>query len=374
MNSTLLSIVVPVYNVSKYIKRCIESLINQDLNDIEIILINDGSTDDSLDICREYEKKFGNITVYSRDNSGLGATRNYGTNIAKGKYIAFVDSDDYVEKNMYKYMCTLIQKNDCDLCVCNYEMVYDKRIKSDSKQINNTATIYSDKYEIIKEYLLFHIQPFAWNKIYKREFLINNNIKFQEKTFYEDIVTTLNCLCLSKRIVVTNAKLYNYYQRDTSIMHSVTNKHMNDYINQINKFYNFIYSNYDIKLIEFELRVSKFRLTYNLLGILKEIGNYNILNNKFEKFYNDVIIFGASEGGSLLKYYFEKYNIRVKYFCDNSREKWGNKFEGIEIIKPQYLYQNTECDIFIASMYYDSIYLQLKEMNLHGRILDLDVF
>ena len=115
---TKVSIIVPVYNVSNYLGKCLESLVNQSLKDIEIIVINDGSTDNSLEIAREYEKKYSNIlTVYSQNNGGLSDARNHGLKYAKGKYIAFVDSDDYVKKDMFLKLYNYGVKNDLDVVV-----------------------------------------------------------------------------------------------------------------------------------------------------------------------------------------------------------------------------------------------------------------
>ncbi len=373
MKNVILSIVVPVYNVENYLERCIDSLLNQTLKSIEILLINDGSTDSSLKICEAYARSYQNIKVFSKENTGLGSTRNYGLLLSKGKYIAFVDSDDYVNKYMYEDMYKLIEKNNCDICECGYKKVYDEK-QSPINDNTYISKIYENKYDIVKEYLLFHIEPYAWNKMYRKDFLIENDIRFQEYTLYEDVVTTLKALSLCKKIIITDKKYYYYYQRPDSIMHKIKQKNKKDYINQITQFYQYLYSNYNLDIIQFPIRVSKFRLTYNLLNILKELDEEDILREKFAKFQKDVVIFGASDCGVLLKHYFQKNNIKVRYFCDNSPQKWGEMLDDTAIIKPSQLLVNDNFNICIGSMYYEEIYLQLKKMNLEKYVLDIEVF
>ncbi|UJF15261.1 glycosyltransferase [Jeotgalibaca sp. MA1X17-3] len=114
------SIIVPVYNVEKYLKKSIESLMNQTLKDIEIILVNDGSTDNSLFICKQYEKKDFRIKVIDKNNGGVSSARNIGIELASGQYIGFIDPDDWIEPEMYEKMYSKIEKTKSDVCICNY--------------------------------------------------------------------------------------------------------------------------------------------------------------------------------------------------------------------------------------------------------------
>ena len=121
-----LSIIVPIYNTEKYLRKCVDSLLEQDLDDYEILLINDSSPDSSIDIMKEYEEKFPNIIrIFSKENGGLGDTRNFGIPYAKGKYVTFVDSDDYIKENSLNRLCTKMDNEDLDILVYDFVKEYD---------------------------------------------------------------------------------------------------------------------------------------------------------------------------------------------------------------------------------------------------------
>ena len=148
------SVIVPVYNVEKYIRKCLDSLVNQTLEDIEIIVVNDGSKDSSIDILKEYAEKHNNIKVYEKENGGLSDARNYGLQFATGKYIAFLDSDDYVDVNLYKRMYEKAKAEDSDMVECNFYWVYDNKTKKDIGQ----------KYKGKKQ-MFEKARVVAWNKL-----------------------------------------------------------------------------------------------------------------------------------------------------------------------------------------------------------------
>ena len=132
------SIIVPVYNVEKYIEKCLKSLVNQTLKDIEIIIVNDGTKDNSQRIVDKYTKKYDFVKSYIKENGGLSSARNYGLKYANGEYIAFVDSDDYVDKDMYEIMYNKAKSNDFDVVVCNLKYIYD----SSASLVSSTYHVY----------------------------------------------------------------------------------------------------------------------------------------------------------------------------------------------------------------------------------------
>ena len=138
MDYPLISIIVPVYNVEKYLKRCVDSLINQTYSNIEIILVNDGSTDKSWDICQELESANANVVAVTKLNGGLSSARNYGLDFVKGQYVGFIDSDDWVEPDMYEYMYNLINTKKADSAQVKYELAYDNqhKITAHKEEIN----------------------------------------------------------------------------------------------------------------------------------------------------------------------------------------------------------------------------------------------
>jgi glycosyltransferase involved in cell wall biosynthesis len=206
-----LSIIVPVYNVEKYIDKCLESLVNQTMEAFEIIIVVDGSTDGSIDIVKEYKEKYPEmITYYETENRGLSAARNYGISKAKADYIGFVDSDDWVDKNMFKQLYELAIKDNCDIVSCGYTKIYKNEEKRIDLEINS-----NDK----KDDIIMKSRPYAWNKIYKKELFEKFNLKFPEGLIFEDICTVYPLMIRADKIGYINNCYYNYIcYRDDSIM------------------------------------------------------------------------------------------------------------------------------------------------------------
>ena len=221
-----ISVIVPVYNVEKYIEKCLNSLINQTLKNIEIIVVNDGTKDNSQDIIDKYTKKYKNITSYTKKNGGLSSARNYGMKKAKGEYISFIDSDDYVDIHMYEDMYNKAKEKDFDLVVCNLKYVYDTKEVLASSNLNNDLLT---KDQIKKSYL--YIYPAAWNKIYKKDLL--KNIEFKEKIWFEDVEFLYRLYPNINNMGYINKHYYYYVQRDGAIT-STFNKKLYDYISNWN--------------------------------------------------------------------------------------------------------------------------------------------
>lgn len=216
------SVVVPVYNTEKYLRRCLDSLVNQTLKDIEIIVINDNSPDNSKLILDEYEKKYKDkIKVFhNKTNKGIGYNRNLGIKKATGEYIAFVDSDDWVNETMYEKMYNKAKKDNLDLVVCNFHKMLEKEndeleeIEPDYKLKYFEDTTLKDKPE-----LLLEVNLAPWNKLYKKELL--SGVEFPEKLKYEDAIVVVKAMARAKKIGMVDEKL-NYYlvrsKSETTVM------------------------------------------------------------------------------------------------------------------------------------------------------------
>ena len=210
------SVIVPIYNVEKYLKKCLDSLVNQTLDDIEIILVNDGSKDNSKQIAEKFANDYPNKIIYlEKENGGLSSARNYGLKHAKGDYISFVDSDDYVSKNLYK---NLLEYMDND-----YDMVKFKIIKVD---INNNTFIENSslKFENKTGEEAFNIlykedvmTETAWAYLYKRTFWQENNFEFMKGMYHEDFGLIPLVLLKAKKVASTDVIGYYYVQSDNSI-------------------------------------------------------------------------------------------------------------------------------------------------------------
>lgn len=204
------SVIVPIYNVEKYLRRCIDSLINQTLKEIEIILVNDGSTDKSQDIIDSYSKKYPErIISLIKKNGGLSDARNYGLPYAKGKYIGFVDSDDYVDEKMFQLLFESAEENSADIVTCDYYKVYgDKKILVKSRNFEN------------KNDMLIAPLAAAWNKIYRREMLEKSGIIFPKGLIYEDTEFYAKLAMYCNKISYVEKPLVYYVQRVGSIANS----------------------------------------------------------------------------------------------------------------------------------------------------------
>lgn len=209
------SIIVPVYNMEKYIEKCLDSLVNQTLNDIEIVVVNDGSSDNSQRIIDKYVKKYPNkVKSYIKTNGGLGSARNYGIKKATSNYIMFVDSDDYIELNMAELLYNKVIMHNSDMAICELFSVNE-----DYKIIDKfSISLYNGCKNNLK-YILFN-NVSVWNRIYKKSIIINNNLEFRSGIWYEDIDFIIKYLTLSKKIEVVNEPLYNYLIRNGSIMNN----------------------------------------------------------------------------------------------------------------------------------------------------------
>lgn len=225
-NQVKISIVVPVYNVEKYLKRCLDSLVNQTLKDIEIICVNDGSKDNSLNILEEYAKKDGRIVILNQENAGLSAARNTGMNVVKGEYIGFVDSDDWVDLDFYEKLYFAAKNNDCDIAVADFIREHPTKKK---KRLNITKEeIFEkpeDKYLACKTYR----EGCVWNKIYRTEFLKRIDLKFVVGMYYEDRDFTARSLFYSKKLITVPNTYYRYFVNPKSIVKKGINVIQNDH-------------------------------------------------------------------------------------------------------------------------------------------------
>lgn len=206
----LISIVVPIYKVEKYLNRCIDSILNQTINNFELILVNDGSTDGCGKICDEYSRKDNRIKVIHKENGGLSDARNTGIKAAKGKYIGFIDSDDYIEADMYEILYNDIQSNNADISVCGY---YTDYLNANIRNYINNEKFILNKEEALG--MIDKISPGAWNKLYKRE--IFEDIEYPVGKLNEDVFIIINILEKCNKIVFDTRPKYHYIQRASSI-------------------------------------------------------------------------------------------------------------------------------------------------------------
>lgn len=206
------SVIVPVYNVEKYLNKCIETLINQTYKNLEIILVNDGSTDNSYALCEEYARRDMRIKVINKENGGLSDARNAGLKIATGKYISFIDSDDYVELDMIYNLYQGIIKFDADICCCGKVLEYEKN----NILVNNTNEFCVESEEALRKMLIGdNIDNSACDKLFK--IALFENIEFPVNRYFEDIATVYKVFLKSKKVAHINNIGYHYAIRKNSI-------------------------------------------------------------------------------------------------------------------------------------------------------------
>ncbi len=225
MENDLISVIVPIYNVEKYLPYCIDSIVEQTYKNLEIILIDDGSSDNCGKICDDYAKKDKRIRVIHKKNEGIAITRNRGLDEAKGKYIFFVDSDDSIIKETIKYLYTLEQKYNADIAIGQSNVIYEENL---TKSLEKNTDKEDDK-DIVKTYnteqaieaMLYNTEftNNVWNKLYKKETFFD--VRFPEKKIYEDLAVAYKILANAKTVVLGNKRTYNYLtNRKNSIMNT----------------------------------------------------------------------------------------------------------------------------------------------------------
>ena len=245
----LLSVIIPVYNVEKTLERCVTSVINQTYTNLEIILVNDGSTDNSLQICEKLKYKDSRIKVINKKNGGLSSARNAGLDIMTGQYVAFLDSDDYINESMYKDLFSCIDKYGVDTALCSTQRVLSNGTLIPILETKKNRLFGND--EIIKDFLLgmfynrdkisnkeYQYEMAVWRAIYMADIIRENNIHFvsEREIVSEDILFDLDYFRYSKKIYYLN-KYYHYYCDNSS---SLTAQYKDDTIKRLFSLYNTI--------------------------------------------------------------------------------------------------------------------------------------
>ncbi len=217
---TEISIIMPVYNVGKYLRECLDSIVNQSFKDFEIICINDGSTDNSLKILEEYRDKDSRFTIISQDNTGAGEARNTGLKYASGKYVQFLDSDDYFEPNMLENLYKTAKKYNADLTVCSAAKIDENGNSIEYAPINLHLCPIEIPFSVenFPKNIFSLFTPAPWNKLILKDLIVSNDLKFQNLSSSNDYAFTRILTVCAKNIVVINEKLVTYrYNRVGSI-------------------------------------------------------------------------------------------------------------------------------------------------------------
>lgn len=277
----LISVIVPVFNVEKYLCKCIDSILNQTYKNLEIILIDDGSTDKSGTICDTYTKKDSRIKVIHQNNEGLSAARNAGLDIAKGDYISFIDSDDFIDPDMFDVLLCNLEKNKADICACGFKKVYNDTDSSNSlnKFLEYNKTF--SRHEAMESLCENKIINFSVNdKLFKKSLF--NDLRFTEGIIFEDMDLVYKLIDKSNKIFFICEPKYNYRIRQGSILHGNFSTKKMELISVYKQFLGFISKKYPDLLN----KAKCYFLELCLINLFDVLGS----NEKFEKEKNELII------------------------------------------------------------------------------------
>lgn len=255
------SVVIPVYNVQDFVGECVVSVIEQELAEVEILVVDDGSRDESVDRVNAIIDRTGDkrVRIIRQENQGLSAARNTGASQARGEYLYFLDGDDWIDRETLRRMYDEAKKNDADIVICDYK----KRYPSRTEVMTGGHIPYlneGDSTRIYKDFLTGRIVVAAWNKLYRTSFYHEHGFKFPVGHLFEDIPLT-NLIAHANRIVKLDEPFYNYRQREGSIMRTLSRKIL-----------------------------KKYELVNDIAAQLKQRGIFDRLHQEYQYFYNDLIV------------------------------------------------------------------------------------
>lgn len=288
----MISVIIPVYNVEKYLNQCLDSVCNQSFKNLEIICVNDGSTDNSLEILKDYSKKDDRIKIISQDNNGLGHARNTGLKHAAGDYVFFLDSDDFLCENCLEELYLNITSNGSDLVIFNFFIFHEREDTYNSAGLlinelfgeldyNNFTFNYKD----IKKYIMDEYFA-AWFKLYKKEFLDKHELCFPEGIAFEDVLFQIQSFLYAEKISFLPKSLYNYRVTDGSLTRDNSKIwDILDVAEEVEKFLKEL-SVYDYFKNEF-LMFKIFHFTCRMY-LSRGTGYFDFVKNEFLSIKNDV--------------------------------------------------------------------------------------
>lgn len=317
-----LSVIIPCYNVQEYLSKCIDSVIDNDLDDIEVILVNDGSKDDTLKIIKEYKKKYKDIIkIVDQENQGLSMARNAGIEVSTGEYITFLDSDDYVDSKMYSTMLDKAYESNFDLVVCGVKMLYSDH----ELNVNSGVVKDCNSKEEVKE-VMYNFYPAACNKLYKREVI--GDLRFKKGVWFEDVEFMYRLLPHVKSIGIVNEYYYYYLQREGSITY-VYNSKLYDFLYNLDGVVEYYKDNGFYEEYKEELEYTYVRYLYatfiKRLAKMKDKKEFKkgvntvieAVNNKFPQYKKNKYL-SYSKKGLYLKY-FNKFIANIVFLVEKNK-------------------------------------------------------
>ncbi|GLB24137.1 hypothetical protein LXJ15735_03780 [Lacrimispora xylanolytica] len=372
-DNPLVSVIIPIYNVEKYLSECLDSVINQTYRNLEIILVDDGSTDNSSDICSEYANIDKRIKVVRQNNRGLVGARKAGISIATGEIATFVDSDDWIDLNMYKVMVKAMVESEADIVTSGLIREYGSYFLIDPEEIKSGIYNNAELEEVIKcnlidkdKFFKNNISIHIYNKLYERKLLLHNQLSIPEDiTVGEDAACVYPCVLESNKIVVLNEFFYHYRIRNDSIMGQSNVKDLYR-IKRLYQYLSLRFEDHPNKLILNE-QLCLLTIYFILLASPEQLVNKD---KNYLSYYpqvkkgNRILVYGAGRAGKALMQVLnnKKDFIIVDWLDKNSLVHNFDKYEFDYIIIAVYLYSA-----------YDEIYKMLINMGVsRNKIAKLD--
>lgn len=387
-----ISIIIPVYNIEKYLNQCLDSILAQTFEDYEIICVNDGSKDDSLKILQEYALKYSKIKVISQENGGSGSARNNGLSKAQGKYVQFLDGDDYFEPKMLETLYNLAEKHQADMAVCSSKKVDDEgnilELNNPNSPLNLPKLVFDKPYRY-KDYPddIFNLTgTIPWNKLYLREMLNKNGLSFPKLTGPDDFCFVQMANVCAEKIVVCPDKLINYrYNRPGSVQtyranHTIdivkAGLYIKDFLEE-RGLYTFLkkaYLQMMFGAIRWETSLCDDKQYKDFVQKLKEImpDNWEIFSPALRKDYltveylkkfirnKKVYLWGASNFIRDLLAKEEEKNPNILGIIDKNEALWGSDFCGYKVFSPNVLEEKPSNILITIYRNYETVYDLIK--------------
>lgn len=288
MNNPVISIIVPVYNSSSFLKTCFDSILNQTFKSYEVIIVNNSSTDNSQEIIDKYVERNSNFKAFFIEENSVSLARNKGIEEASGEYIAFVDSDDKIHKNYLEIMYCEIIRNNADVVECNYINHFLDRNHYYKNTFRKTKAGTYNGFEMCKNAIFdYNTRNYLWQRLWKKSIFTENNITFPVM-FFEDIATVPRLFFFAKKVVVIPDSLYYYTRRKGSIMTSIDNQKIEDYVYSMGIIRNFlavqrVKKKQSVKIMKRMYFMCKYANIYNLIWYCFKTKNLHNIFKLFKK-------------------------------------------------------------------------------------------
>ncbi len=368
MQSKLISVIVPVYNTRPYLSRCIESIMGQTYENLEIILVDDGSTDGSGEVCHKFEQQDSRICVLKQENRGNTAARKRGLAAASGEYIMFVDSDDWIDCELVRVLYEQMEKNQADMVVSNVKIISLDGKETERKSFIASG-IYSSSKAAVKDYFYngkcTGIVPYLVAKLYKKDLVLNATMQIEDRIqFAEDIAVIWTCFMQDIRVAFMKDVRYFYCRRQEGLVESKDEFFLAK-INYLYVYLSHLFKNEDFSLLR---QLDKFMVSHVRIGINWKLGlaQKDLLWEKycfdFSRLYTDVkrvVIYGAGKvGQECYKQLRMNKNIHICAWVDKDSKnlsKLGLEVQHLDILR------QLEYDCIIIAVKHEAVFMDIME-------------